>query len=67
MHIVHPQTNYHLKGVVLWSNLNVEVVAQHRDLLHNVLANLGNLGEEEQGKESSYTTEAAGKSTAENL
>jgi hypothetical protein len=64
MHIVHPQTNYHLKGVVLWCNLDVEVVAQDGDLLHDVLANLGHLGEEEEGEESSYTTEAAGKGTA---
>ena len=59
-----PQPSFHLKGVVLWSNLHVEVVSQHRNLLHDVVANLGYLGEEEEGEESSYTSEAAGKGTA---
>jgi hypothetical protein len=65
MHNVQPpKPNYHLKGVVLGSDLDVEVVTHHGDLLHDVLANLGYLGEEEEGEESSYTTEAAGKGTA---
>jgi hypothetical protein len=36
----------------------MEVVAQYRDLLHNVLAYLGHLGEEEQREEARDAAEA---------
>jgi len=35
-----------------------EELVKHRDLLHDVVANLGDLGEEEEGEEASYTAEA---------
>jgi hypothetical protein len=68
MHNVHSlQPSNHLKGIVLGSDLDVEVVSEHGDLLHDILAYLGYLGEEEEGEESSYATEAAGKGTAKNI
>jgi hypothetical protein len=42
-----PSTPLHLKRVVLGRNLDMKVVAQYRDLLHDILAHLGYLGEEE--------------------
>jgi hypothetical protein len=63
--LILPRPDFaHLERVVLWCNLLDEEVSEHRNLLHNVVANLGYLGEEEEGEEASDTTEAASKGTA---
>jgi len=54
----------HLKGVVLWGHLDLEVVSQDRHLLHDVLAHTRYLGKEEEGEEAGYATEAGGETTA---
>ena len=41
-----------------------EELVKHRDLLHDVVANLGDLGEEEEGEEASYTAEAGSERAA---
>jgi hypothetical protein len=40
-----------------------EELVQHGDLLHNVIAHLGDFGEEEESEETGYTTESGGEST----
>jgi hypothetical protein len=42
----------------------MEVVAQYRDLLHNVLAHLGHLSKEEEREEARDTAEAGKEGTA---
>ena len=74
-HIVHPLVRVpspptalldlqHLEGVVLRRNLDVKVIAQDGNLLHDVLAHAGDLGEEEEGEDSGYAAETAGEDTA---
>lgn len=58
--ISHPD----LEGVVLRRNFVVEEVAENGDLLDDVVAHAGHLGEEEEGEEAGYAAEAAGKSAA---
>lgn len=41
-----------------------EELVQDGNLLHDIIADLGNLGEEEEGKEAGYTTESGSESTA---
>lgn len=53
----------HLKGVVLWWNLVCEELVEDRDLLHDVVAHLGDLCEEEESEEAGCATETAGKDT----
>lgn len=53
-----------LEGVVLGGDLLDEVVANEGDLLHNVLSYTGNIGEEEEGEDTSNGTEASGGGTA---
>jgi hypothetical protein len=48
-----------LKGVVLRRNLLVEELVENRDLLHDVVADPGYLGEEEEGEDASDAAEAA--------
>jgi hypothetical protein len=65
VHIIYishqPACAMHLKRVVLWRNLDVEVVSQYGDLLHNVLAHTRYLGEEEEGEEAGCATESGGE------
>jgi hypothetical protein len=65
IHLLQPPcTKMHLKWVVLGSDFHVEVAAEYRHLLHNVLAHLWYLGEEEEGEETGYATETGSESTA---
>jgi len=41
-----------------------EELVQDRNLLHDVVAHLGDLGEEEEGEETGYTAETGGEATA---
>jgi len=69
-HIIHtphhilPTPSQRLKWVVLGSNLVDVVVSKDGDLLHDVVAYLGYLGEEEEGKEPDGAAEATGEHTA---
>jgi hypothetical protein len=54
----------HLEGVVLGGDLLDEVVADERELLHNVLSYLGDVGEEEEGEDTGNGTEASSGGTA---
>jgi hypothetical protein len=58
-----PQPSLNLEGVILRRNLVDKVVAEDRDLLHDVLAHARYFSEEEEGKETGYTAEASGKAT----
>jgi hypothetical protein len=61
IHLLH-QTK-HLERVVLRRNLLLEEGTQ-RSPHHDVVANLGDLGEEEQGEETGNAAESAGEDTA---
>lgn len=62
--IIHPlHQAEHLERVVLGRNLLLEETAQGSPH-HDVVANLGNLSEEEEGEETSNTAETAGEDTA---
>ena len=50
--------------VILRRYLNREELVQDGNLLHDVVAHLGDFGEEEEGEESGYTAEAGGEATA---
>ena len=50
--------------VILRRYLNREELVQDRNLLHDVVAHLGDFGEEEEGEEAGYTAEAGGEATA---
>jgi len=50
--------------VILRRYLNREELVQDGDFLHDVVAHLGNFGEEEEGEESGYTAEAGGEAAA---
>ena len=49
--------------VILRRYLNREELVQDGNLLHDVVAHLGDFGEEEEGEESGYTAEAGGEAT----
>lgn len=49
----------HLEGIVLRSNLLDEVRADEGNLLHDILSYTGDIGEEEEGEETSSGTEAS--------
>jgi hypothetical protein len=53
-----------LKRVILRGDLDVEVAAENRDLLHNVFTHARYLGEEEEGEEAGNAAEATEKGTA---
>lgn len=57
-HIPPPWQGRRLEGVVLRRNLDVKVVAQNGDLLHDVVAHAGHLGEEEEGEDAGNAAEA---------
>lgn len=59
-----PCSATHLKWVVLGCDLDCEELVQDGDLLHDVVADLGDLGEEEEGEEAGYAAEATGEDTA---
>lgn len=48
----------HLEGVVFGGNLLDKVGADEGNLLHDILSYTGNIGEEEEGKETSSGTKA---------
>lgn len=48
----------HLEGVVLRGHLDDEVVAEHGDLHHDVVAHARDLGEEEEGEEAGDAAKA---------
>ena len=50
--------------VILRRYLNREELVQDGNLLHDVVAHLGDFGEEEEGEETGYTAEAGGEATA---
>jgi len=50
--------------VILRRYLNRKELVQDGNLLHDVVAHLGHLGEEEEGEESGYTAEAGGEAAA---
>jgi hypothetical protein len=50
--------------IVLRRYLVREEAVEDRDLLHNVLAYLGHLGEEEEGEEAGYTAESGSEGAA---
>merc|ERR1711964_221912 len=49
--------------VILRRYFNRKELVQDRNLLHDVVAHLGDFGEEEEGEESGYTAEAGGEAT----
>ena len=53
------------EGVVLRRYLVGEELVKHRNLLHDVVAHLGDLGKEEEGEEASYTAESGSEHAAE--
>jgi hypothetical protein len=53
-----------LEGVVLGGNLLDEVAANERNLLHDILSYLGDVGEEEEGEDTGNGTEASSGGTA---
>ena len=59
---IHLHQAKHLERVVLRRDLLLEEAAQ-RSPHHDVVANLGNLGEEEEGEETSNAAETAGEDT----
>ena len=61
IHLLHQAK--HLERVVLRRNLLLEEAAQGSPH-HDVVANLGDLGEEEQGEKTGNAAESAGKDTA---
>jgi hypothetical protein len=52
-----PTLSRPLKRIVLRCDLLNIVVSEYRDLLHDVVADLGYLGEEEEGEETGDATE----------
>lgn len=54
----------HLKRVVFWRNLDCKVFVENRNPFHDVVAHLGDLGEEEEGEEAGNAAETSGKHTA---
>lgn len=54
-----------LKGVVLGGNLLVEEFVEDWNLLHDVVADLGYLGEEPEGSKTECATETTGNDTAD--
>lgn len=50
----------HLKRVILRWNLPNEIISNHGHLLQNIVSNLGDLAEEEEGKDSGADSEAGG-------
>jgi len=61
---VHAPNAERSERVILRRYLNREELVQDRNLLHDVVAHLGDFGEEEEGEESGYTAEAGGEATA---
>jgi hypothetical protein len=49
----------HSEGVILRRDLDHKVASKNRDLLHDILADLGYLGEEEEGEDSGYGSEGS--------
>ena len=60
----HPRRIRRSERVILRRYLNRKELVQDRNLLHDVVAHLGDFGEEEEGEESGYTAEAGGEATA---
>ena len=56
-----------LERVVLDGDLLDEVVADEGNLLHNILANLGNVGEEEEGKDAGDGAVSSSSGSAMNV
>ena len=54
----------HLEGVVFGRDLVDEVIADERDLLHDIFLDLGYTVEEEQGKDTGNNTKASHRSKA---
>ena len=50
--------------VILRRDLNHKVISKNRDLLHDILADLGYLGEEEEGEDSGYGSEGSSSHAA---
>ena len=50
---------FRLEWVVLRGNLVDKVIAEDWDLLHDILANFGDVGEEEESKDTCDSAEAA--------
>jgi hypothetical protein len=59
-----PMLSYHLKRIVFGRNLLDKEASESRDLLHDVVAHLGYLSEEEEGKETGDATEATEENSA---
>lgn len=62
-HISQPTPAMRLKGVVLGGNLLGEKLVEDRDLLHDVVADLGHLGEEPKGSETECATDSSSNET----
>ena len=53
--------------IILWRYLVREEAVEDRNLLHDVVAHLGDLGEEEEGEEAGYTAESGCENAAKNV
>jgi hypothetical protein len=53
--------------IVLWRYLVREEAVEDRNLLHDVVAHLGDLGEEEESEEAGYTAESGCEDAAKNV